>query len=224
MKPHPVDVPAPSHDSVRDALRRFVGERGYPCVMAKSVLRRDQLTLGTYPAVGAPAADALARDLAAFARAPEPKRGFRSFIAAFGGEAPADERAFERRLWETLRALHARDHAAWDSAVSSDPAQPNFSFSFADRAFYVVGMHPRASRPARRFERPLIAFNLHEQFERLRRTGRYAKVRSAIRNRDRAFAGSLNPMVEDFGKRSEARQYAGRAVDPAWRCPFHAAK
>ena len=31
----------------------------------------------------------------------------------------------------------------------------------------------------------------------------------------------MNPALKDFGTQSEARQYAGRAVPPDWRCPFH---
>ena len=212
---------APSPGTVREAFRAFVGTQDYPCVMAKSVLRRGEFDLRTYPALASSSAAALGRDLARFARTPEPERGYRSFLAVFGGSVPASEEAFEEALWALLGALHACDQAAWDPKVSADPAAPEFSFSFAGRAFYVVGMHPRASRPARRFGRPMLVFNLHEQFERLRREGRYDKVRGLIRDRDRAFAGSVNPMMEDFGVRSEARQYAGRAVGPDWRCPFH---
>ena len=208
--------------SPSDAFRRLVSAPSYPCIMAKSVLRRDQFTLRTYGSLGSVAsAGALACDLAAFAQASEPERGFRSFLAAFEGAPPRMEETFEDALWSTLQDLHDRDERGWDPAVSSDPSDPAFSFSFAGRAFYVVGLHPQASRPARRCERPMLVFNLHEQFERLRREGRYEKVRSLIRDRDHAFAGSLNPMMNDFGKQSEARQYAGRAVGDDWRCPFH---
>ena len=190
--------------------------------MAKSVLKLEAAAYGTYGALGEAAAGPLAEDLARFADAPPPERGFRSFVAAFGGEPPASEAAFERALWALLRALHARDRCAWDAAVSPDPESPHFSFSFAGTAFYVVGMHPRASRPARRLPVPAVVFNLHAQFEQLRREGRYDKVRSLIRERDRAYAGSVNPMMEDHGVRSEARQYAGRAVEAGWACPFTA--
>jgi hypothetical protein len=32
--------------------------------------------------------------------------------------------------------------------------------------------------------------------------------------------GSLNPELREFGTRSEARQYAGRATEEEWKCPF----
>ncbi len=216
-------MPALSPSSLRTAFRSFAGDGDYPCVMATSALRRGEVAFHAYPTLDASAADALARDLGRFAHEPEPERGVRSFVAVFGGDAPDSERAFEERLWAMLSALHARDGAGWDPAVSADPDHPEFSFSFAGRAFYVVGMHPRASRPARRLGHPALVFNPHEQFERLRREGRYDKVRSLIRDRDRAFAGSVNPMLDDFGVRSEARQYAGRAVGEGWQCPFAAA-
>ncbi|WP_353506577.1 MULTISPECIES: YqcI/YcgG family protein [unclassified Variovorax] len=38
----------------------------------------------------------------------------------------------------------------WDARVSSDPAREEFSFGVGGRAFFVVGLHPNASRLARR--------------------------------------------------------------------------
>ena len=84
----------------------------------------------------------------------------------------------------------------------------------------MVGLHPNASRPARRFPRPTLVFNLHDQFERLRAEGRYEKMRDKIIERDVALAGEPNPMLARHGEASEARQYSGRAVDDAWACPF----
>jgi uncharacterized protein len=49
-------------------------------------------------------------------------------------------------------------------------------------------------------------------------------MRRAIRARDVALQGDINPNLADMGERSEARQYSGRAVDDAWRCPFHRPK
>lgn len=68
-----------------------------------------------------------------------------------------------------------RDKDDWrgiavDRRVSSDPDDPHFSLSFGGEAFFVVGLHPNASRPARRFSRPAMIFNLHDQFEELRKT------------------------------------------------------
>ena len=45
-------------------------------------------------------------------------------------------------------------------------------------------------------------------------------MQKIIRARDRDNAGSINPMLSDFGTRSEARQYSGRAVGDDWQCPL----
>ena len=104
--------------------------------------------------------------------------------------------------------------------MASEPDSPHFSLSFAGEAFFVVGLHPKASRPARRFSSPALVFNLHAQFEELREAGRYEKLRPSILQRDEVLAGSANPMLARHGEVSEARQYSGRAVDEGWRCPF----
>ena len=215
--------PADWIEGARDAFDRWISDDGYPCVMAKSVVKTGQYVVHPYAALDdAASARQLASDLAAYAQEPEPDKGVRSFLAVFEQPAgPVDEAEFERLFWATLDRVHRADPHPWDPAVASDPGHPQFSFSVGGRAFYVVGMHPGASRLARRFPRPLIAFNLHSQFEALREAGRYGAVRDTIRERDRALQGSVNPSLQDFGTTSEARQYAGRAVGNDWRCPFH---
>lgn len=148
---------------------------------------------------------------------------FRSLILLFEEDGGLDEVGFEGALWNRVQSLSDKDD--WlgqhhDPRVSPDPEDPHFSLSFAGEAFFVVGLHPRASRPARRFEIPALVFNLHDQFERLREAGRYEKLRESIIARDVAVAGSVNPMLARHGSMSEARQYSGRAVGEDWRCPF----
>jgi FPC/CPF motif-containing protein YcgG len=109
----------------------------------------------------------------------------------------------------------------YDERVRPHPDDPHFSLSFGGEAFFIVGLHPNASRKARRFEAPALVFNLHDQFEQLRADGRYHKLRDRIVERDLRFSGSVNPMLATHGEASEARQYSGRAVDDAWVCPFH---
>ena len=140
-------------------------------------------------------------------------------------EQPLDlsEEDFERAIWDRLQSFADKDHwlgQPYDERVSPDPQNPHFSLSFGGEAFFIVGLHPNASRPARRFDYPTLVFNLHDQFERLREEGRYEKMRSTIIERDRKLAGSVNPMLARHGEVSEARQYSGREVSPDWRCPF----
>ena len=87
-------------------------------------------------------------------------------------------------------------------------------------AYFIVGLHPQASRDARRTPTPTLVFNLHEQFEELRASGRFPSMRDKIRERDLHLQGTVNPMVADHGQDSEARQYSGRQVGPGWTAPF----
>ena len=231
-------------ETVHDWLLHRVEPDRHPCVAARAAFNGESYRFGLYPSLGSEGATAgLAADLERFALgvgetdghdSGEPaadRSDYATFIAVFdapgsgavaGGAADDGdaEVAFERDLWAQLRALHEADPRGWDPATSPDPAAKEFSFSFAGRSFYIIGMHPAAGRPARRFPRPALVFNLHAQFEKLRELGRYDKMRDVIRDRDERQTGGVNPMVVDFGKRSEAVQYSGRHVEGAWDCPF----
>lgn len=95
-----------------------------------------------------------------------------------------------------------------------------FSLSIASHPFFVIGLHPGASRIARRFRHPALVFNSHRQFEQLRDDGRYGKMQAIIRKRDKLLQGSVNPSLADFGTATEARQYSGRDVGKDWECPY----
>jgi len=56
-------------------------------------------------------------------------------------------------------ALIDQEYFEWDAVVSSNPSNEKFAFSFGGKAFFLVGMHPKSSRKARRFKYPAIAFN-----------------------------------------------------------------
>jgi len=217
------DRPAPASAAAR-AFEAFVAQKSFPCLGAKAALARKSLHLLCAHDIAGARDD---RRIAAWLAETPPRCGngslFVSLAVLFPGSAPLTEVAFERALWRRLRAIHAIDRAshAWDASVSDDPASADFSMSVGGRAFYVVGMHPGASRPARRFRCPALVFNLHSQFEALRGDGRYEKLRRAIIGRDIAFAGSANPMLDVYGSSSEARQYSGRRVDAGWVWPFH---
>lgn len=212
-----------SVDVFESAFRRFVEDERFPCLAGKGVVRSGEYRLGVYGALGSGSPD-LARDLGRFSEEySAAATSFSAFVAVFPDAPPDDESEFERRLWAELQKLHERDapDAAWDPTVSSDPDDPRFSFSFGERAYFVVGLHPESSRLARRFEWPALVFNPHAQFDRLRAAGLFDRLRQAIRGRDMALQGSLNPNLTDFGERSEARQYSGRKAETRWKCPFH---
>lgn len=213
-------------DYLAGKFRQFIARPGFPCVGAKSALAKRQLQF------------IVARDIASawddlriypalfnFAAAYRSRKTlFQSLVVLFRGPRSLDEAQFEVCLWDRLQSLTDKDNwhgQAHDARVSADPSNPHFSLSFGGEAFFVVGLHPKASRPARRFAYPAIVFNLHDQFEEMRKQQIYDKMKARILQRDVALAGSANPMLQPFGEGSEARQYSGRAVDDAWQCPYH---
>ncbi|MEO9215238.1 MAG: guanitoxin biosynthesis heme-dependent pre-guanitoxin N-hydroxylase GntA [Rhodanobacter sp.] len=212
-------------DATGRGFEAFIGQQAFPCLGAKASQARGQLqTLCVHDIASARDDGCITRRLQDFAAQADDDSLFVSLAILFPGSIRLSEAAFEAALWQRLRAIHAIDRANhdWDSSVSADPASANFSMSVGGKAFYVVGLHADASRPARRFRCPVLVFNLHHQFEQLRADGRYEKLRQAIVQRDIAFAGSPNPMLAVHGKSSEARQYSGRQVGADWVCPFHA--
>ena len=209
------------------AFRDFIRNPPFPCVGAKSALSKDRMKIVVardiasgwddmriYPAL-----------LAFICRYREQPDLFQSFAVVFEGNEGLSETAFEQHLWARAQSLTDKDSwlgQPWDDRVAQDPDNPHFSLSFAGEACFIVGLHPGASRPARRFSAPALVFNIHAQFEQLRDEGRYDKLRASILTRDETLAGWANPMLARHGEISEARQYSGRAVGAEWRCPFQA--
>ena len=213
-----------AHDeTLVDAIVAMVSHPGYPCLGARSVLRQGRATVRVYDELDAQGtAQLLVQDLQEFAATVGVDGGFASFIAIFRGPRVTDEGHFEVLLWSQLRQLHGADQEPWSDKVSPDPDDEHFAFSVAGTAYFVVGLHPMASRDARRSATPTLVFNLHEQFEALRASGQFPRMRDLIRDRDKRLQGTVNPMVADHGASSEARQYSGRKVGPGWRAPFDA--
>ena len=210
------------------AFRDSVLQAEFPCLGAKAAFNSGSYVLRTYVRLGSELVTReLAADLHDFVRSELRQRSeFATFVAIFEKPRETGEVEFEDLLWRQLRALHRIDAARfdWDPEVQSDPADPHFSFSFGGQALYVIGMHANSCRVARRFPWPALVFNPHEQFERLRADGKWKHMQETIRQRDSQLQGSINPMLSDFGERSEARQYSGRAVGEDWRAPFPVAK
>ena len=207
-------------------LHAHVADRAFPCVGAKAAMAKGTLNVLACTRIDSAWDDLRVHDgLVRFAEAyREDPKLFRSFAVVFDGPDGLDEPAFEDALWQRIQSLSDKDvwrGQEYDPRVSHNPQDSHFSLSFGGEAFFVVGLHPQASRPARRFARPTMVFNLHDQFETLRADGRYETMREAIMVRDEAIAGSRNPMLARHGETSEARQYSGRVVGEAWRCPFH---
>jgi uncharacterized protein len=208
-----------------EKFENFVKDQAFPCVGAKSALNKGQMHFVIADDICSawddlrilPHISALAKH---YRETPDL---FQTLVVIFRKPEKLTERRFERAVWDRLQSLSDKDE--WlgqpvDPRISTDPEDPHFAVSFGGEAFFIVGLHPDASRPARRFDHPVMVFNLHDQFERLRAEGRYDPLRETIMKRDQQLAGTMNPMLAQHGEASAARQYSGREVEEGWVCPF----
>lgn len=209
------------HEFIHDSFKALVLNPRFACVAAKSAVRNGNYRMGYYADLDERSVVELAQGLKSFIAEQDSMEGFSTFVATFSAPFLGGEAEFEARLWRVLQALHEIDDKPWDAAVSSDPESPEFSFSFGGRSFFIVGLHPTSSRFTRRFAFPTLVFNAHEQFEALRREGKFSRMQDIIRKRDLLLQGTPNATLAAYGDSSEARQYAGRAVNDSWKCPFH---
>ncbi|CDF79550.1 conserved hypothetical protein, YqcI/YcgG family [Formosa agariphila KMM 3901] len=210
-------------EDIESDFKDFILKQKHPCVMAKTVFSMDKYHLKTYESMTAKtSAVTLLKDLEDYINQYDfESNTFESFIAVFPNDSFKTEIGFENQLWAFLQRLHELDDKAWDSSVSNNPNDSNFSFSLKGRAFYIVGLHPNSSRIARQSPHTTIVFNLHWQFEKLRAMGTYKRVKKRIRKRDKKLQGTINPVLKDFGNDTETKQYSGRQVEREWTCPFH---
>lgn len=218
----PDSAPKPFAARAEAAFREQILAPDFPCVAAKASVNTDMYRLHAYAQMGTlDTTLALARDLRAFQAAqPDMDSDFTSFVSVFELPGEVDELTFERLLWEQLHALSLLDDQPYSTEVSSDTTSPDFGYSFGGQAFFIVGLHPGASRMARRFPYATVVFNSHHQFRALKADGRWTRFQETIRARDIKLQGSINPNLADYGAAPEARQYSGRAVEPGWQAPF----
>ena len=206
----------------------FLDDDSYPCVGAKSALARGSIGTQEFGTLGdrgndQPMMEGLTRFVGMIEQAANDNDIVHSHAAIFQGPIDMSEHRFEDLLWSQLWRIHKLDVLAGHQPardVSSDVDHPRFSLSLAGHPFFVIGLHWHASRLARRFTYPVLVFNSHRQFNKLKEDGRYSKMQTATRSRDVRLQGSINPNLADFGEASEARQYSGREVGPDWQCPF----
>lgn len=218
-----------SPESLAEQFFEFVDDDSFPCVGAKAALARGEVHVYEFgnlddAANGPVLLNSLEEFVAMMDGCESDSSKVHSFVALFTGPERLSELQFESMLWTQLYNLHILDvgrGALAASDISSNAASPLFSLSLAGHPFFVIGLHPGSSRMARQFQCPVLVFNSHRQFEKLRADGRYAKMQKATRKRDIALQGMINPNLADFGSNSEARQYSGRKVGAEWTCPFN---
>jgi len=215
-------------NALRGLLDEFLSREDYPCVPAKSANNRDNIELLVGDNITQPMNDVeLYSALLDFGKNLAldtiDNISFKTLINIYRQPTDLSEEEFEQALWDRLQNLHNFDAVrgqSWDENVDSDANSSHFSMSIGGHSFFIVGLHPHASRLARRFSYPALVFNLHAQFEVLREKNKYERIKGMVRKRDTEFSGGPNPMLDDFGNDSEAPQYSGRKVDENWECPL----
>lgn len=200
---------------IHSQFRGLILSPAFPCLGAAGAVRRGDYRFALYETLGAPAAaEACAAHMRRqLADTPPDEHPVMVFVAAFTGPPPPTEAAFETSLFAHLRAL--RDHDEGGAAEPAD-AHGDPGFLFGGREYFVVGLHPAASRFARRFGWPLLVFNALTHAEHLKATGKYDGMQSKILARDERLQGAANPSLPF----SQFAQFSGRAVDAGWRSPL----
>ncbi|MBN9230146.1 MAG: YqcI/YcgG family protein [Legionella sp.] len=210
--------------SLKEEFLSYMKNPPFPCIGAKAALKKNGLSVVVAKDLNSPDEDvdllvSIYRFISLWKRN---KRILRSFVIIFESPLGNSEIEFEQNLWAFLQRLHHLDKEIyhWDEQVNADVTNPHFSFSLGQMSFFIIGLHPHSSRKARQFTRPTLVFNLHEQFEQLRTQGKFSPMQSKIRERDISYSGSINPMLENFGEKSEAYQYSGRQIQKETSIPF----
>ena len=202
----------------------FISNKVFPCIGAKAALAKHQLHCLVAAHMACPASDNnILEYLYNFIDSYRSTGNhFHSAAIIFTGPKNITEAIFESLLWQRLQAISDLDAAnyRYDKRVSADPASAQFSFSLKEEAFFILGMHPSASRESRRFSYPAIIFNPHAQFESMKKTNKYEMIRQAVRKRDIALSGSVNPMLNDYGISPETMQYSGKNYSLPFQCPL----
>lgn len=190
---------------MEDELKKFLSANTFPCIMAKSALRRGDVK---FHSVVDLSMSAMLEQVKAFVETyrATPDR-LHSLI--FGFPTMSFD-AFEDVFWKTLATMKFMDRMPSDPRVSADPLSPRFSYSLFSEAFFVIMLHPESPRFARRLPYPAIVFNPHQQFEDLRARRSYFKIRNLIRKKDHELQGDDNIMLDDFGHSSEIFQFTGK--------------
>jgi FPC/CPF motif-containing protein YcgG len=203
---------------------QFVGNKEFPCVAARAAVTENEIRCFVTNHMACPAHDhSILQFLYDFVDAyRSSNKRFQSAAVIFREPTIYHEMEFDALIWQKLNALTTLDKQKYrhDPRVDADPASPYFSYSLKEEAFFIIGLHRSSNRASRRFAYPVLVFNPHEAFEKLRASHRYEAMKDIVRKRDLIYSGSVNPMLSDFGDASEVFQYTGIQYAAEWKCPL----
>ncbi|MCS4592682.1 YqcI/YcgG family protein [Brevibacterium sediminis] len=202
---------------IHDIWADMITDPAFPCVGAAGAVRRGDYLHETYTSLTeVSAAKSCARSLKSFnnsrSRLSHPVA---VFAASFAFSYHQNEEEFESELWAFLAALCEYDQDSPSNSSQTIDEPDDIGFIFDGRHFFVVGMHPLASRPARQFAVPTLVFNALSHVAPLVPNGRFERMKTQIRKRDARLSGYENPSSE-LPRRA---QFSGRQNDPEWTPP-----
>jgi uncharacterized protein len=213
-----------SEKEIAELYLNYLRNKNFPCVAAREAAAREQIPIFVAGHMACPRDDSsILNFIYSFVDEFREKTDvFHSAAVIFKLPEIQDEQLFDNFMWQRLQALSDLDATKYryDERVDADPNSENFSFSLKEEAFFVVGLHPNSSRLARQFAYPVLTFNPHALFVKLKEAEQYSKMKNIVRKRDLAYAGSVNPMLDEYGLSSEVYQYSGRQYNNDWQCPF----
>ncbi len=219
---------ANNETEIIEAYKAFIGNKVFPCVAARSAVANQHVECLVVDNMACSEDDsAILNFLYHFIdNYRKANTNFHSAAIIFKNPKDCNEEEFDILLWQRLQGISDLDaeNYDYDCRVDSDPTSTHFSFSLKQEAFFILGLHPFAKRPSRQFAYPTLAFNPHQEFEKLRATHHYEPMKEVVRKRDITYSGSINPMLKDFGEVSEATQYSGKYYSSDWQCPFTRSK
>ncbi|MFE0154546.1 guanitoxin biosynthesis heme-dependent pre-guanitoxin N-hydroxylase GntA [Nonomuraea sp. NPDC059007] len=200
-------------------FRAMMLSEAYTCVGGASAVRQARYRFGVFPELASPeGVGECAASLRAFLEEfPEKENPVAVFVAVFRGPVIDGEDAFERLLWQHLQGLHDGDtQPPWWDPDDRDAWDDELGFVFSGRNFFVVGLHPAASRHSRVFAWPTLVFNTLSHMRPLEQAGQFQRMQSKIRVRDERLQGSPSPTLT----LRQVAQFSGRSVGPDWEFPL----
>ncbi len=208
-------------------IKNLLSQKNYPCTPALRSFNRGEYQVGLYKKFGTGYNwKELRQDLLFFTKKQkESNSPYLTFWAVYEN-LKMDEVEFEANLWNELSHLTSEELKGidWPTGASANPNDRNFSFCIGGESFFVVGLHPSTSRPARRFKWPVLVFNLFSQFELLKIHGVFNSTVENNRKLDNKFSGTVNPMAEKYAEKWESIQFSGKNNPSNWKCPFQFVK
>jgi FPC/CPF motif-containing protein YcgG len=218
VRPDEITARTADEQALLQRFRHKMLDPAFPCLGGASAVRRGDYDFASFSALGdrGEAQSSAERLIDFLSSRPADHHPVTVFAAVFAGSAPSDDAEFETLLFTHLRRMQEHDPVRGRSDPSTPQENQDPGWIFAGRHLFVVGMHARSHRRARRFELPMLVFNALSHVQPLREAGQFERMSSTIRMRDERLQGSPNPALD----LPRPAQFSGRMNATTWVCPI----